>query len=117
MIENQNEHLADLQHAINLVQEKLLEAVETVKNEQVSNYPVIVAYSENEFYEIGIPIVLSQGPYIYNISTLEELFVKNIVNQEKVDNFRAVYNHKTEHLCVLLIIEQKADVIFVPYAD
>jgi len=117
MIENQNEHLADLQHAINLVQEKLIEAVETVQNEGVSNYPVIVAYPEEAFYEIGIPIVLSQGPYIYNISTLEELFAKNIVNREKVDNFRAVYNHKTEHFCVLLIIEQKADVIFVPYAD
>jgi hypothetical protein len=90
------------------------EALDLVKNEGVSNYPILVAFEKNNNYELGVPLALNHPTFEFNISMLEELFVKNVVNQEKVNNFRAVFNHKNEHICVLIISVDFADFVFIP---
>jgi hypothetical protein len=89
-------------------------ALDLVRNDGISNYPILIAFDKHITYELGLPLGLFHESLEFNISTLEELFVKNIVNQEKVNNFRAVFNHKSEHICVLIISDDLADFVFYP---
>ena len=95
-------------------QNKIISAVETVKNEGVSNYPIIICFYSEAYYELGIPL-LNKSELACNISTLEELYVKNIVDTEKVNNFKDLYNHKLNHICVLFITENDAEFVFIPF--
>ena len=107
--------LKDLQAYIQRAGEYFLTATETIRNEGVSNYPIIVAYKGEDSPEIGIPLTLAQAEWQYRATTLEELYTKNLVEEEKIDAFRALYNHKSGQLCVLLIDEfTGADFVFVP---
>ncbi len=113
-IELQSEILDNLRNVLVEEQNKIISAIEIVKNEGVSNYPVLICFQANENYELGIPL-LNNNELACNLSTLEELYVKNIVDTEKVNNFRALYNHRLEHFCVLFVSENNPAFIFLPY--
>jgi hypothetical protein len=101
----------------NLVQkntESLKKTVEIVKNENVSNYPIITISSADEIYDIGIFLNIVEDGYFFFMSTLEELFAKNIVSSENVNNFRQIYNHKTGHFCVLSLGKNQIEFLFIP---
>lgn len=107
--------LKNLQAHIQHSEKYFLEVTETIRNEGVSNYPIILAYQGDIAPEIGIPLPVNEEDWSYRATTLEELYTKNLVQEEKIDEFRLLYNHKPKHLCVLLIEESSgADFVFVP---
>jgi predicted type IV restriction endonuclease len=117
MHKNQNaERLDNLYNVFSEEQNKIILALEAVKNEGVSNYPVIICFYSEAYYELGIPL-LNKSELAFNISTLEELYVKNIVDIEKVNNFKALYNHKLNHVCVLSVLENNAEFVFIPLSS
>lgn len=106
--------LGALETAIKKKQESFFQVFQTIKNEEVSNYPILVAYPNTTNVEIGLPIVEGER-YNFNATTLEELAMKKIVNLKKVDEFRKLYKDKPQNFCVFFIELPTPQFIFVPY--
>lgn len=98
---------------------KLAEAADTVVDEQVSNYPVFLAFpAENEkVLEIGLTVFTAPSPrgrsWTVHITTLEELVARQIVLREKVDNFIKIYKDSPDTVCFLIYTEGEARFGFV----
>ncbi|NJC27129.1 hypothetical protein [Neolewinella antarctica] len=96
----------------------LTEGVTTVRDEGVSNYPILFAYAgEENDHAPGIEVMqipTNRGVvWNVNISTLEELVTKRIVANEKIDPFRKVYKNSPDALCFLIVDEEGARFGFV----
>lgn len=99
---------------------KLAQAADTVVDEQVSNYPVFLAFpaeGENTL-EIGLPVFTVPTPrgrsWTVHVTTLEELVARQIVLREKVDNFRKIYQDSPNTVCFLIYTEGSARFGFLP---
>ena len=116
MISKETQTTVQLFLELPLAEKKYIQnAMESVRNEGVSNYPIVVIFENPIELELGFPIGLNKEKLNINISTLEELFVKNIVESEKVNNFRDIYKHKIDHFCVLMLEKENQEFVFVPY--
>lgn len=115
MVQDREAVLQSLQINLGNLQDQLIAHIETVKNEGISNYPILIASQADFPIEIGLPAQLPEGLWSYRITTLEELYTKNMVTKEKIDDFRSLYNHKTDHFCVLLISAESSEFVFVPF--
>lgn len=98
--------------------EALHQAADTVKDEDVSNYPIFFANAvQHNDHAPGIEVLqikTNRGTtWIINITTLEELATKNIITAEKIDPFRQVYRKSPEALCFLIVDEAGARFGFV----
>ncbi len=111
---DKDRHFTKIKNLVGRNSALLNKSVETVKNENVSNYPIIGINSASEIYEVGISLNIQDEGYCFFVSTLEELFAKNIVSSENVNNFRQIYNHKTGHFCVLFLDKVSSDILFIP---
>lgn len=103
----------DLQTYLPLLQQ----AAETVRDENVSNYPLFVAYRGEETAAIGLPVIQqSEGgsAWTVNVTTLEELVARKVVALANIDGFRQVYKEHTGKLCFLIWDEGEARFAFVP---
>jgi hypothetical protein len=98
-------------------QSLLGQALDTIRNEQISNYPLIILSVHP--IELGISIFGSQkiGSYFYSASTLEELATKKIIQMDKVDDFLKVYKNHEDELCLFLIQATGGQFIFLPIAQ
>lgn len=93
--------------------EILTEATDTVRNQNVSNYPILVTHSSAHDFEIGIKLELPHTYLEFRITTLEELYVKNLVLKDNLDEFRNLYLNKKDKLCFLGLTENSQEFIFM----
>ena len=115
-----NENWVQLQHDIRGYEPVLDRAAMTVRDEGVSNYPIFVAYAGSEADKVpGIfvtEIVTSREViWTVNVTTLEELVAKQVVDAQRVDPFRKVYREKADGLCFLIIDADGARFGFVDH--
>ena len=97
---------------------KLASAADTVRDEDVSNYPLFFAYAgEENKHAPGIEVMLiptNRGvTWNVNITTLEELATKSIIPKDKIDPFRKVYKNSPDSLCFLIVDDEGARFGFV----
>lgn len=93
-------------------------AVDTVLDQEVSNYPILIVHQGE--LEIGISVIDPKkvaSNWAVNLSILEEFAAKQIIKPENIDNFREVYKDPQEHLCLFIISEIGANFIFIPRKD
>ena len=108
-----------LQSDIKKYRPVLKAAATTVVDENVSNYPILVAYAGPENEQIP-GVFVTEVPtdrslvWTVNVSTLEELVAKQIVGRERVDPFRKVYKEHADEFCFLIIDAAGARFGFVP---
>ena len=114
MLEQDPIVLRALEQAIAKNQEWFLQTVQTILNEEVSNYPILVAYPVSTRIEIGLPLLESER-YGFNATTLEELAMKKIISLDKVNEFRKLYKEKVNNFCIFLLDQPAPQFIFVPY--
>ncbi len=92
------------------------EAVQTILDKDVSEYPIMVVHQEE--LELGIPIVTTEsypgGNWNIHASTLEEFVAKQIISETRIQNFRATYKNPTFYICVFSLSELGAQFIFIP---
>lgn len=91
------------------------EAADTILDQDVSRYPIFVVHQLEEL-EIGISLLQRQEPQLnwsIQVTTLEELATKRLVEMEKVDRFREVYKNPREYLC-LFVLATVAQFVFLP---
>lgn len=103
-----------LQKIVSLKFNLLNRAIASVKDQDISNYPIIVVSPVP--VEIGVPLSNQENlEWHVNATTLEELVVKNVVIKDKVDNFRELYKSKTEtQYCFFLVEGESATFVFHP---
>jgi len=90
-----------------------VDIIETVKNQDISNYPIIIAHNSELEIEIGLKLEFNFGSLTFRVSTLEELYVKNLVLKENLDGFRNLYLSKKDKLCFLGLTEKSQEFIFM----
>ncbi|MCH2045416.1 MAG: hypothetical protein MK212_14965 [Saprospiraceae bacterium] len=116
LLEEKSSRLQILEREIKRKGDWFISATETVQNEGVSNYPILIAHQNAEI-GIGLVVIDSQKENLYwnyNLTTLEELATKKIIGADRIDDFRHLYKSKTDHFCVFLL-EEESQFIFIPY--
>ena len=90
----------------------LSDAADAILNQEISSYPIFVLHQAE--IELGITLE-SKLPGIWrvNVSTLEEFVSKNLIVNDKVDDFRSVYKNPEEHLCLFVVDEIGATFVFI----
>ncbi len=95
------------------------QAADTVTEQEVSNYPVFLAYPGDDL-STALGLSVLQAPttrgvtWSVHVTTLEELVARQIVAMEKVDNFRRVYKTTPDSLCFLVWAEGERRFAFLP---
>lgn len=89
------------------------EAIESVIDQEVSKYPILVVHQQ----EIEIGIHLFDHIWSVHISCLEEFVSKQVINVEKIDSFKTIYKSPKKFLCLFVISDLGANFIFMPRAN
>jgi hypothetical protein len=93
----------------------LSQAAEIILDQEVSSYPIFVLHQQQ--VHIGVPLIEGDGenkPWSVNVSTLEELAAKKVVDLERVDDFRSIYKDPRRFFCLLTLSDAGADFVFLP---
>ncbi len=88
-----------------VLQRTFEQASQTIRDENVSRYPIFVLHGE-DIFPIGLALVAYRKHgthYAYNVSTLEEMVSKKIVEMADVDEFRKIYKDPDSFFCFLII--------------
>jgi len=104
-----------LEQELQVYIEVLGKAADTVLDQEVTKYPIFVAHQITT--DIGIPIIDREqvsGNWSIHLSSLEEFVTKNIVEMEKVDEFRKVYKDPSTEICFFVLSELGATFNFIP---
>lgn len=89
-------------------------ATDTILDQDVSRYPIFVIHQQE--INLGIPLEIDSAlsRWKANASSLEEFVTKQLIESEKVDDFKRVYKDPQEFLCLFLIEETGANFVFIP---
>ena len=93
----------------------LAQAAEVIQDQDVSKFPIFVIHQN--IVDIGINIVekdVAKGNWSVNASTLEEFVTKQIIAEEKVEDFQSLYRSHHDDLCLFALSELGANFIFLP---
>lgn len=93
----------------------LSEAAEVIQDQDVSRFPIFVIHQN--IVDIGINIVdkdTAKGNWSVNASTLEEFVTKQIITEEKIEDFQSLYRSHHDDLCLFALSELGANFIFLP---
>ncbi len=115
MIENE-ELLYQMERDLAPLKPILTKAAETVLLENVSSYPIFVVHQH--IMDMGILLFdknNGQGNWSINISTLEEFVTKQIIQTERLDDFKSLYKSKNprKSLCLFVLSENGATFVFM----
>ncbi len=88
-----------------------------VQDQDISRYPIFVVHPAT--IELGLPVIEKgeQSRWSIHISTLEEFSTKQIIQPEKLEDFKQVYKDPAEQLCLFLLSDLGATFIFIPRKD
>ena len=105
----------ELESQVKASKSMMAQASDTIMNQDVSSYPIFVLHRDG--VELGIPLKeatnLKEDWHI-NASTLEEFVAKQIVNNDKVENFKSVYKSPDQFLCLFVVDKSGATFVFLP---
>jgi len=90
-------------------------ASDEIFNQDISNYPIFIV--SPTAINIGILLVEStelKGKWNLYISTLEEFSTKNLIRQERINEFRKIYKDPEDFYCLFLIEDLGSKFVFIP---
>jgi len=92
------------------------QAVDTVMDQEVSKYPILVI--QDGALELGIPLI-EKDTIVIHVSTLEEFAARQVIPIEKVEDFKSTYKDPRYHFCFFRfdIQGQKHEFLFRPRPD
>jgi hypothetical protein len=93
----------------------LSEAADMVLTADISKYPIFVAHQGE--VELGILLIdreKTAGNWTIHVSTLEEFVMKQVIQPEKIDEFKKVYKDARGQLCFFVLSELGATFNFLP---
>jgi len=90
-------------------------ASDSIINEGVSKYPIFIVHKGE--IEMGISIVdhtKNIGEWSINASILEEFAAKQLIKEDKIENFQNIFKEPESYLCLFVLSEAGANFIFLP---
>ncbi len=103
-----------LEEEIKPYKKVMSDASDIIIAKEVSDYPIFVMHQQQ--VEIGIPIAelgKHKGSWSVHASSLEEFVSKQIVHQDKIEEFKKTYKNAEEHLCIFVLSELGTQFIYV----
>ena len=114
-MENQSNSYKTLESEIKPYINMMSQASDSIRNQDISKYPIFVLHKTQ--LPFGLPLVEKEklgGKWSVHASTLEEFATKQLIEQDKVDDFRSVYKDPKSYLCLFIIRDEAANFIFIP---
>ena len=115
-MEKQEEQYRKLVQEIKPFLSLLSQASEAILQQEVSSYPIFILHQSQ--VALGVQLVdreESSSPWSVQVTTLEELVAKNVVNLDKLEAFRRVYKDPTAYFCLLMLTDDRASFLFLPH--
>lgn len=112
---SKTEQFIQLQRDLRPYKDAFGDAIEQMLNKEVTKYPIFVVHQQD--VEIGVEIIAKEkvnGSWTVNATTLEELVAKQIIFQDKVEDFKDVYKDPEEFICLFILSELGAQFIWMP---
>ncbi len=109
------ETFLSLQEELKIYTKAIGEAADIIRDQDVSKYPIFVVHQQE--MAMGIPVIEKDkagGNWNINASTLEEFVSKNIIFDEKIDEFIKSYKNPDLQLCLFVLSELGANFIYLP---
>ena len=91
------------------------EAGDVIRDQDVSKYPIFVAHQQE--VAIGLPLLEKEkngGLWNIHASTLEEFAAKNLIFDDKINDFILAYKDPEAFVCVFVLSELGANFVFLP---
>ncbi len=109
------EKYLQLEQDLRRYRKALNEAREIMLDQEITHYPIFVMHQQE--IALGVPVIeagVNVGLWSINASSMEEFALKNILLDDKLNEFRKVYNSHDHHLCIFVLSELGAQFIFFP---
>ena len=90
------------------------QASDVILDQDVSNYPIFIAHQQE--LDMGI-VLISKGNdsnWSIHASSLEEFVSKQIIFQDKIEEFKSNYKDPKLSLCIFVLSELGAQFVFLP---
>ncbi len=109
------QRLTTVRTLLNYHKATLIQMVEQVRDQDVSNYPIVVLHNAPSF-EVGILFANLTSGWEIRISTAEEFSARQLIANEKLNDFLALYRKRSERDLSVFVLttEGGADFLFVP---
>ncbi len=112
------EILASIKEDLVYFEETIKELSTEIITTGVSYFPIYILH--NTVLSIGKEVFdkeLYNTNWNLNVSTLEELVIKKIIFEGRVDAFKKVYKNSEEQICFFIIDEKiKSNIVFIPFS-
>ncbi len=111
---NGKHFLTDLEKKLKRLRPVLTKVADTIRLENISNYPIIVVSKEEILMGVSVfdADTSEKEGFIY-ASTLEEFHAKGLIAPDRVDDFRQLYrSHQNELCCFAANDEGGAQFVF-----
>jgi hypothetical protein len=93
----------------------LAKASDAIREKDISNYPIFVLHKQE--VNLGVPLIEREKlntNWSVNASSLEEFVTKQLILQNKLEEFKRTYKSPDSHICVFIISDMGAHFIFLP---
>lgn len=108
--------LESLENDVAQIGDTLKMVAKRVIDEEISKYPVFVA--SRHLVNIGKPMFNQEEVtlnWFFSASILEEFVQKQVVEKDNLKSFQRKIGDPLEKACILILTEEIAKVVFVPY--
>lgn len=88
-------------------------AVQTIEDQGVSNYPILVVSLDD--LQLGIKLfdrMTTQSKWNVNAATLELLMQLQLIDEQRVDEFRQLFHAKKPAMCLLVLMTGSGSFVF-----
>ncbi|RMF21122.1 MAG: hypothetical protein D6765_15960 [Bacteroidetes bacterium] len=94
----------------------LSRAADTILDQEVSSYPIFVFHRGGP--QLGVPLIEAQQSHTHwsvNASTLEEFATRQLIRNDRVEDFQRIYKDPRTHFCIFLLeADNAARFVFLP---
>jgi len=104
-----------LEKELQSYKKSLARAADAIMDQEVSSFPIFVVHQHS--VDIGILMVDREevaGKWSVNASTLEEFVTKQIIQTDKLEQFKSIYKDPKENICLFVLSELGARFVFLP---
>ena len=112
-------YLGTISQDFAIVSETLKEASYQIRKRGFSDYPIfpIAQYSEIPVGQLLVDKHEVASNWNYNASFLDEFVQREIVGQDKEDEFKAAYKNPDEFCCLFVLDGEFTRFLFIPYPE
>jgi len=109
------ESFLQLEKELDVFRKLMSQAADVIRDKDVSDFPIFVAHQQE--MEIGMKIhdsAKAGGKWNIHASTLEEFTQRQIVFEDKVEEFKTNYKDPENFVCVFILSTLGVQFVFLP---